>query len=190
MSQSNDKKESKEEETELSLEEGFQVNILDLIAVFASFAKKITDKGVKSPVYMSMFSVAETYIKSQKSDKLIYDFIESSNKSWSKYDSKDEAILFSNVKSLFPAIPQAGIDSLIAMLSIRDNKNRSIITDEDKKSIWEYVLEFIRMSVLYIHEQRCWGDKQGGGRGYTKVFFKEIKVSEYATMFKVALNRD
>lgn len=177
------------DESEPTLPEGFQVNILDLVNLYISFIDKILDQGVESPCKKSFLEIAHTYVKSRDPDELITNFIEKSNKDWELCSTKDEKTLFANIKALFPGIPDGSLSSVAAIFTTRDKKGKLIVTEMDKKIVWEYVTEFIRSGILYIHKQRAWGMKPNSKMGYTKVYFSDISVKTYAEMFDVGLSK-
>ena len=168
----NDSKNSTNEgdEEELTVVEGFQVNILDLVTFYNSLTKKITTAGAKTPCSGAIFDAAHVYVKSRNSTELIT-------------TRKD------------PILVQLGFE--LRDLSEKENKEFNqtgvrvlkIVTQADKDSVWIFIIELIRMAIMYIHSERCWGKKPDGKIGYTKVFFKDISVSKYADLFDVGISK-
>lgn len=187
----NDSKNSTNEgdEEELTVVEGFQVNILDLVTFYNSLTKKITTAGAKTPCSGAIFDAAHVYVKSRNSTELITNFIEKSWRDWEHCPGRDEDTLYKNVKALFPAIPDSHLLSIRQLFDVTDSKGKKIVTQADKDSVWIFIIELIRMAIMYIHSERCWGKKPDGKIGYTKVFFKDISVSKYADLFDVGISK-
>jgi len=186
---SSEDKKSTEEDNDLTVVESFQVNLLDLITFFGSLATKINNTGAKSPCSPIILDAGNTYIKSRNPTELITNFVDKSWKDWELCPTRDEDTLFKNVKALFPAIPDANLLTIRQMFDTLDPKGKKIVTEQDKKDIWEFVIELIRMAITYVHSERCWGKKPDGKYGYTKVFFKDISLSSFAEKFDVELSK-
>lgn len=186
---SEDKKNTTEEDDDLTVVESFQVNLLDLITFFSALATKINKAGATSPCSPIILDAGNTYIKSRNPVELMTNFIDKSWKDWRLCNTRNEDILFKNVKALFPVIPDSNLLTIRQMFDVSDSKGKKIVTDQDKKDIWEFVIELIRMAIMYVHSERCWGKKPDGKYGYTKVFFKDISVSSYAETFDVELSK-
>ena len=174
---------------DISLAECFQNNILDLVKFYKSLTLKITAAGATTPCSSTILDVAHIYIKSRNGTELIVNFIDKSWRDWDLFPSKNEDCLYKNIKALFPAIPDDHLLNIRQIFDVSDSKGKKIVSENDKKVIWDFVLELIRMSVLYVHSERCWGRKAEGKMGYTKVFFKEISISKYGELFDVELNK-
>lgn len=177
-----------DKEAETTLEEGFQVNMLDLINLFDSLVIKIEKQKVAPPCSRAILGIGHSYIKSRDPNELMTSFITKSQKSWDKYNTRDMKILFENIKALFPGIPDANLASIADIFSVKNSKGQVIVSEEEKESVWVYIGEFIRMAILYIHNQRSWGMKPDGKIGYRKVFFKGISVKTYADLFNVKID--
>jgi hypothetical protein len=205
MSESKDETKGSTESKDLqtTLEEEFQVNILDLIVLYKSLVERIVEKGGKAPCPVSFFEVGHTFVESLNKDKLIYDFVDKSNTSWHKCLRGDESklskeekkraeedreeALFANISVLFP-VGAEQLSSVKKIFTATDKKGALIITPEDKDSIWSYVKELIRMAILYVHNKRCRGKLPDGKIGYTKKFFPGISVKTFAEKFDVSLD--
>ena len=71
-------------------------------------------------------------------------------------------------------------------------QGKPVITQQDEEGIWDYIHEFIKFGILFVHEQRCWGiktDENGHSKEcYTVTYEKDIKLKTLAAKFKVALD--
>lgn len=189
MSQVNSENEDNEEEEnkELSVAEGFQVNITDLINLCMNIVSNIIKAGVQPPCSLEILRLSHDYIKGRNPDQIVTNFIDKSFEAWKDFDKKEEKILFDNIHALFPGIPQSQLTSVTQIFTIRNRQGELIITDADKKAIWDFVEGFIGLSIYYIHQNREPVSTGNGKFKYTKVFYKHIKVSEYASKFKIDL---
>lgn len=172
---------------ELTVAEGFQVNILDLLNLCINIVNNIIKAGIEPPCSVAILNIAYDYIKARDPDSIITSFIDSSSQAWDLFHTKDEKVLFSNIHALFPGIPAAQLDSVTKIFSMKDKKGQPIVTESDREAIWDFVEGFIGLSIYYIHQNRAPVPKEGGGIRYTKVFYKAIKVGEYASKFKIDL---
>jgi len=182
-------KNTTEDDNDLDIVEAFQVNLLDLVTYFNSLTVKINSAGVKSPCSSDTLKFGHVYIKSRNPRELITIFITETWKNWELCSTKDEDILFKNVKALFPGIPDDNLLTVRQLFDVVDSKGKKIVTEENKEDIWGFITELIRMGIIYIHSERCWGKKSDGKLGYTKVFFKDISISKYATLFNVEISK-
>jgi len=181
------------QEEELSIADGFVINLLDFINVCIDVLKRIEGQGVQLKFGSKLIVVAYDYIKAQKSEIVIRKFIDRSHANWHTCIGRKKEELMPNIKSLFLGIKEEYVDSMMEIFSIKHG-GKPVVTDEDEATMWDYIFEFIKLAILYVHEQRCWGmlpPKTEGDEakpGYSKVYQKDIKVKSTAEMFNVALD--
>ena len=176
-----------EENKELTVAEGFQVNILDLVNLCINIVSNIIKAGVEPPCSVDILRLAHDYIKARNPDQIVTNFIDKSHEAWKDFDKKEEKLLFDNIHALFPGIPQSQVTKVTEIFNVKDKKGELVITDKDKAAIWDFVEGFIGLSIYYIHQNREPILSENGKIKYTKVFYKQIKVSEYAAKFKIDL---
>lgn len=186
-SQSKENCDSKEGE-ELSISNAFSSNLLDFIDMCISIIERIEKQGYELVCGSKILSFAHTFVEMQNSDRVIRSFINRSNKDWNTCVDRDEDKLLPNIKALFSGIPDQYVDSILEAFALKDSKDNFLITGEDRSNIWDYIIEFVKLAILYIHEQRYWGILPEGRQGYSKVYQKDISVKKYAKMFKVDLD--
>lgn len=175
------------ENKELTVAEGFQVNILDLVNLCMNIVSNIIKAGVEPPCSVDILRLAHDYVKARNPDQIVTNFIDKSHEAWKDFDKKEEKMLFDNIHALFPGIPQSQLTSVTKIFTVRDKKGELVITPKDKAAIWEFVEGFIGLSIYYIHQNRVPVATEEGKFRYTKVFYKQIKVSEFAAKFKIDL---
>src|SRR5258706_1732911 len=80
--------EEENENKELTVAEGFQVNILDLVNLCINIVSNIIKAGVEPPCSVSILRIAHDYVKARNPDQIITNFIDKSHEAWKDFDSK------------------------------------------------------------------------------------------------------
>ncbi len=181
--------------TDLTIAEGFLSNLLDFVILCINILKNLEKKGIKTKCTPAVATLAHDFLKVQKPDKIIIKFIERSVDTWKICKDRKKEDLFPSVKGLFSGVPEDQIETVLDIFTMKVN-GKSVISDEEEVSMWEYIHGFIEIGIYYIHEQRCWAlrpdklDTNGNPTyGYTKVFMKDVKLTELADLFGVKLEK-
>jgi len=193
------------EENEGSIPESFVIGVLDFINFCISILNKAEKEKINLKFTPAMAKTAHTYLKSLNPEQVIMKFINKSYPDWEKCIINKEdpnwqnmmsdrrKDLYSTIKTLFTSIPSDMIDSIFEIFDLKVN-DKLLVTPEDDISMWDYLNEFIRLSIYYVHEKRDWGitDKIGEDgkpkNGYRKIYESGIKLKSLAEKFEVALD--
>jgi hypothetical protein len=181
------------EENEGSIPESFVIGVLDFINFCIDILKRAEKKNIPIKFSSEMAKTAHSYLKSLNPEQVIMKFINKSHDVWEKCLLKKREDLYSTIKTLFTSIPPDMINSIFEIFDLKVG-DKLLVTEEDDISMWDYLYEFIRTSIYYVHEKREWGttdklDEEGKPKiGYRKVYESSIKLKSLASKFDVALD--
>jgi hypothetical protein len=171
----------------------FKSNLVILIDIFT----EMFDEGYEKNVIDSNFklmSLLKIVISKTSGDRMLKNFIKKSHLYWDQILNKDIEYFKSMGLELFGVVKDKGLDeytkdsgdSFLEKLSgnhvelfkqllegeyEENGQTVSILDDERKADIWKILHSFVRISIVYIHQNRKYRDGK-----YNVEFFPEIKV--------------
>lgn len=169
-------------------EEGFLINLISFLELCEEIVNRIQNLGVNLSNTASMLLLAKSLIGLKSPKSIIQSFISKSYTQWETCVNKEESKLLNNVKMLFSEVPESQLNNILEVFNIKDSKGNYYVTSEEKDDIWDFLIVFVKLSILHIHEQRKWGILPNGKQGYTVIYEKGISVKTYANMFNVTIN--
>ena len=164
----------------------FYCNLLDFVDLMLEI---IPDdyKGFNWGLLELVKKYIEGYSEKKKKDAVVA-FIKNSEKYWSKQiKHRKEVFFIENSSKIFS---QFG-DKVNVFKSIFTDK--TVLTEDDKDTIWQYIESFVKQSVKFIHENRkptrtLYNQKYQNV--YTSVYMKDIDISKHARDWDIKLDWD
>ncbi len=173
--------------------EKFKANLLILIDIVS----EMFEEGYENKVIGSDFKllpILKIVIKKVPGDRLLKNFIKRTNPYWDQIHEKDVSYFKNLGLELFDMVKDKGVeeytkdsdDGFLSKISGNhidlfkelmegeyevDGEKVPILDDERKEDIWKILHSFVRISVVYIHNERKYQDGK-----YQVEFFPEIKV--------------
>lgn len=170
------------------LSDGFKSNVVGLCELCVDIVKALEEKGIKSEFGSGTIKMAIVFVKMLNSRDVISTFIENSNEKWEEFSKKDDVTLTANLKTLFKGLPENCIEAILVALTNTDSDGNPLITKDNREEIWDYLTELVKISIIYIHENRVWGILPSGKNGYSKKFMSGISVKKNAAFFDMKID--
>lgn len=174
-------------------QERFYKNLIDFGYLIKELLSICHSKGcnVINPVILT---IGINYVANMDKVKIIENFIEYSHLVWDKIVSRDETFFADkeNGKKLFSELPIDIVEQIYVLLISKDSNGNSIITEEDKNSVWDYADSWVKICIKYIHDKRKPKLIQRGDNKYEMVYTNkyqtEINVQKYAKQYLIELD--
>ena len=182
--------------------EKFRTNLMILIDIVSEmFEEGYENKVIKTD--FKLMPILKIVIKKVPGERLLKNFIKKSNCYWDQILEKDTDYFKNLGLELFGMVKDKGIeeytkdtdDGFLNKISgnhvdlfkelmegeyEQDGEKVPILDDERREDIWKILHSFVRISVVYIHQERKFQDGK-----YQVEFFPEIKVKENVFKWKI-----
>lgn len=182
--------------------EKFRTNLLILIDIVS----EMFEEGYENKVIATDFKllpILKIVIKKVPGEKLLKNFIKRSYPYWNQIHEKDINYFKNLGLELFDVVKDKGVeeytkdsdDGFLNKISgnhidlfkelmegeyTSNGETVSILDDERKDDIWKILHSFVKICVIYVHQER----KFQNGK-YQVEFFPEIKVKENVEKWKI-----
>jgi hypothetical protein len=87
-------------------------------------------------------------------DQMINNFINFSHENWDEIYNRDEKFFDENTGRLFNAWPEEVVSMFRSLFFTKKPNGDPLITEEEKKHIWNTVQSLVKISIHHIHETR------------------------------------
>ena len=164
--------------------ERFKTNLISFVQHMGGTMKEFLPNNV-NPLIMSMVL---SVVRNASSDLMMDKFIERSKCYWDAIYNKEEKTLLDSILILFKDLPEDQVKSMSNLFTAKDANGLSVITQEKKDVIWNYVWSFIKISIKHIHITRQPKINDRGVRSYTVEYFKEISIRINAEKWKIQVD--
>lgn len=160
--------------------------------VSTAFKNKQTELNPNAIAFASGF--ANSKIKELGSKYAIDQFITRSSKYWKTIHEKNFDELKGHLSEMCPLIPADTLNQFVQLYSGKKSDGKSYIPTDDIEALWEYVFNFIKLGINYIHFNRkpqyteAKAAEKTGSFTYTANFFPDVKVGEMAKLYNVKLS--
>ncbi len=124
--------------------ERFKANLDAISDLIHDLVVKANQQGC-TVVSSLMVSIGTVYLKAQNPDQLIISFIDRSYIYWDKIHVKDEKFFDENMGTVFSGISKASSDAFVLLATAKDKTGNSIITNDDREDIWEYMRSVVKI---------------------------------------------
>jgi len=175
--------------------ERFKSNLIILIDIIADmFEEGYENKVVKND--FKILGILKIIIKKYDGSKMLTNFIKKTNPYWEKIRDKDldyfkdlglqlfdiargeglEKYKSESDDDFFKSLSSSHVDNFRTLLEGEyevDGEKLEILDDERKADIWKILHSFVRISIVFIHQERKYKDSK-----YTVEFFPDISVKE------------
>ena len=124
-----------------------QANLIDLCGE----VKRILDKLYKEKLINFnpiLITIGQGILSKYVPDVIIDNFIKNTCQHWEKINEKDENFFIENAGDLLKDYPVGDIDPF------KEIFKNNYIDDNDKELLWEYLESLIKISIIYIHQER------------------------------------
>ncbi len=172
-------------------EERFITNVLDLTDLVHDLATICWDAGRKD-INPRLVMIAETFLESYNSVKLIEAFIKHSHIHWHKIRDRKEDFFINNAHVIFQHLPvdTSNINAFRVFFEAKNEEGEHIIIEDDRNAIWDIFDSLVRICIKYVHKVR--GVKlvkttNGIRPAYKNRKFPDIKVREQAKLWGIEL---
>lgn len=168
--------------------DGFLFNLNLFLDLYQSIVERIKAAGEDLSVTSTLIGTAKILINNKDPNSLIRTFITKSQTQWVSCIEKDETKLLSNIRTLFGDVPASILDNTLVILTLKNRDNVLYITAEEKDEIWDFLITFVKLSIVYIHEQRCPKKREDGQIKYSVNFESSISLKKYSELYNIKLN--
>ena len=175
--------------------ERFKSNLIILIDIIADmFEEGYENKVVKND--FKILGLLKIIVKKYDGSKMLTNFIKKTNPYWEKIRDKDldyfkdlglqlfdiargeglEKYKSESDDDFFKSLSSSHVDNFRTLLEGEyevDGEKLEILDDERKADIWKILHSFVRISIVFIHQERKYKDSK-----YTVEFFPDISVKE------------
>lgn len=175
--------------------ERFKSNLIILIDIISDmFEEGYENKIVKND--FKILGLLKIIIKKYDGSKMLTNFIKKTNPYWEKIRDKDldyfkdlglqlfdiargeglEKYKSESDDDFFKSLSSSHVDNFRTLLEGEyevDGEKLEILDDERKADIWKILHSFVRISIVFIHQERKYKDSK-----YTVEFFPDISVKE------------
>lgn len=175
--------------------ERFKSNLIILIDIISEmFEEGYENKVVKND--FKILNLLKIIIKKYDGDFMLKNFIRKTNPYWDKIREKDldyfknlglelfnivqegglEKYKKDNSGDFFKTLSESHLQNFKTLLEAEyesDGEKFQIFDEERKEDVWKILHSFVRISVVFIHDQRKYMDGK-----YTMEFFPEISIKE------------
>jgi len=182
--------------------EKFRSNLIIMIDIISEmFEEGYENKVIKSD--FKLMPILKIVIKKSPGDRMLKNFIKRSHLYWDQILNKDIDYFKNLGLELFGMVKDKGLDEytkdtddgFLSKLSGNhvdlfkelmegeyemDGEKVSILDEERKGDIWKILHSFVKISVVYIHQERKFQDGK-----YRVEFFPEIKVKENVSKWNI-----
>jgi len=166
-------------------------NVLDLTYLVHELSTICWDIGRKD-INPRLVMMAESYLESYDSVKLIEIFIKHSYLHWNKINDREEIFFVENAQDVFQYLPidVNNINAFKVLFTAVDDEGEHIIIQEDRNAIWDIFGSLVKICIKYVHKVR--GVKlvktpNGIRPAYKTKKFPYIKVREQAKLWGIEL---
>ena len=163
-------------------QERFTSNMVELTELLKDLIVDCYEQGLTT-ISPTTLEFASSVIGAYDSKKLIESFIEKSHIYWDKIKKKDKDFFLSNTSDIFDGLPDDTVNAFKLLFSDSDPRIRRIISIEEQEDIWAFFESFVRISIVYAHEQRNPITVYENGkarRGYTGKAFEYLAIKKEA----------
>lgn len=144
-------------------------------------------------IHPAILELGIKYVENMDRIKIIENFIEYSKDVWDKIINRDETFFSDkeNGKKIFVDLPNV-VDHIYVLLVTKDSDGVSIITDDDKRAIWDYADSWLKICIKYIHDKRkpklVPTDDGKYERKYSFRYQSDIKLFKYVEYYSIELD--
>jgi hypothetical protein len=139
--------------------EKYWCNLKQLIELGIFFAKDINDQHGCTKIDIDDLELAKAVLNEIKPEKslLIFEkFIETSYPHWQKILERDRIYFIENADSILSAYTKIGAEYFKILFTTKsaDNPELYAIDGDDADEVWDYLVEFVKMSIRHVHMTR------------------------------------
>ena len=186
----------------ISSVEKFKSNLLILIDIVSEMFEEGYDNKVIGTDF-KLLPILKIVISKSPSDYMLKNFIRKTNPYWDKIYEKDIEFFKTLGLDLFNLVKDKGVEEytkgaddgflnkisgnhvdlfkeLIEGEYIVDGEKVSILDDERKEDIWKILHSFVKISIVYIHQERKYQDGK-----YQVEFFPDVKVKSNVSKWNI-----
>ena len=117
--------------------------------------------------------------------KFIQSFVTKTYKHWGKINNRDNTFFLENASSLFSSFKSSQINAFQVLFKVDKDGNENV-SKTNKDEMWEIFIDLISIGMEITHLRRI--PKQTNEKKiYGKKFIPEIKLREYAKIWKIKL---
>ena len=127
-------------------------------------------------------------VEGTKPDTILDKFIERSVDYWDIILSKREDMLLSSILIIFRDLPEEQVQSVSNLFSAKDSKGNSLITNDKREVIWNYVWSFVKIAIKHVHCTRQPLVNEQGIKKYTVDYFPGISVKNNAEKWQIKVD--
>lgn len=153
-----------------------------VLSQLVSLTKEISEKAVLNGCVTGAendITNFERGISCITSRYLIENFVVASSDTWDKIATRDQSFLRNNASTLFN-LTDDKLCNLDAIIS------GDYVDDEDKDMVWKFLDSMIRISINFIHEERCPGYNNGVPE-YAREYVQNLDIQNIAEKWNVKL---
>ena len=168
----------------------FHENIIDLTIFLGEVIKRCYNDGytkIKPDVISSVGGIISNF-----QPRVIIDtFTVKSYDHWDSIMNNNEDFFKKNCTKVFEDLPEEYVGAFRDLFDTYDTNGKSVITSDEKESIWAYFESFVKISIKYVHEERrptSEGISPKPKFHYRKKFLPEVKLlTTHAKKYNVKL---
>lgn len=183
--------------TEISTIGKFEANVNDFIDYLRDLFEDCKTSGCQI-VPDTLLEIGIKVVKGYPTRELIEALIESSYVHWQHICDQNEKYFNENLDAVFAGLKMQNVGLFKKLLTATDEKGELIVTDEDRDNIWAFLNSFVKLSLLFVHEERqpmirVTVDDTGNvlienGKPvqkavYTREYMEDIQLPKYFKMF-------
>ena len=159
--------------------------ITDIVSTASK--NKYTDLNPNAIAFAAGF--ANGKIKEYGNKYAIDQFIIKCSKYWKTIYEKDIDTLKKHLAEICPLVPVDILNSFVQLCTGRTGKNTPFIPEDDMDALWEFIFNFIKISINYIHFNRKpeYKEEKSTQFIYTTNFFPDVKLGEMVKLYNVKL---
>jgi hypothetical protein len=164
--------------------------IIDIVSVASK--NKYTELNANAIAFAAGF--ANSKIKEFGNKYATDQFIIKSNKYWKNIYERDIDVLKNHLSEMCPLIPTNILDQFVQLCVGKTQSGKSYIDSDDMDALWDFVFNFIKISIQYIHYNRkpeyseAKSESKTPTFTYTANFFPDVKVGEMVKLYNVKLS--
>ena len=146
-----------------------------------------------------IISLLKVIIEACSGERMITNFIKKTNEHWEKIKNRDIEYFKTNGMSLFTSIKEEGLENsiddelksdnvflknlkfdhlnnfklLLESSYTKNGEEVDIFNDERKEDIWKILESLVKISIVYIHQERGYVNGE-----YSREYFPDIQIKE------------
>ncbi len=133
--------------------EKFASNMDDFITFIISLFNDCERNGC-TIVPNFLLSVGVKQVKSYGTRELVEYFATCSHEHWDSMHNKEEKYFDENMDSVFKGLQMSNVNAFKLLLEAKDKNGELIVIGDDRNNIWEYLHAFVRIIIVFIHQER------------------------------------